>query len=189
MKKLFHPGIIAILVITVASCSKSSTELIAKDKTSKSEQASPSQGKFSPSPNNNVPGMSDFYRLIYQPVKMELGQPGSNLSVGEFAVFYVELDPAFANDPASSAILTTRDDDTGDDIQTYDLISYKFAGSYEIKVPDALQKKPFMFAIVELDDQYTDKSVALHSEITVNNATSVAQIDHAFNCKTGIIAE
>lgn len=186
MKKLIHLGIIAIFAITVSSCSKSTNDLVAKEKESKQTPGSPNQGMNSTSaPENSVEGMTKFFPLINQPLDLELGNPDAYLLEGEFAVIYVRLAPAFAIDPPSNATLTTVDEGTGVDILTYNLISYTEADSYGLKVPEGLNGLTYMFAIVELaTPDYSGKVVTLRSEITVNGELSVANLAHAFTVVT-----
>jgi hypothetical protein len=181
MKKLVHLGIVAILAITVSSCSKSTNELVVTEKESIKASRLPNQGMNSTFASENfVDGMTKFFPFINQPFDLELANPDSYLQEGEFPVIYVRLAPAFAIDPPGEATLTTSDDGTGLDIQAYSLISYTEADSYGLKIPEGLNGQPFMFAIVELTPVYSGKVVALHSEITVNGETSVSQLDHAF---------
>jgi hypothetical protein len=192
MKKLFHPGMIAIIAIaaiTVTSCSRSANDLVVNERSSIKDPATLITGKYSPTPLRVVYEGSTVYPFINQPIDLKLGYAESNLPTGGSAVFYVLPDPEFANASSNDAILTLKDAETGDDIQAYNLISYQDAASYEIRIPDVLIKKPFMFAIVDLNDQYTDKWVTLHSEITVNAITSVAQLVRAFSSRVGILAE
>jgi hypothetical protein len=189
MKNQCHFILIAIFAIILSSCSKSANELVVNQQSAKKDAALPGSGKQAIVPENNIAENTSIYPVINQPLELKLGFPESNLPIDGLAVFYVLLANEFATVPASAATLTLKDVETGDDIQTYSLISYMDAASYGIRVPVELYKKPFMFAIVDLNEQYRDKLVSLNSEITAGTETSVSQLERAFNCNVGIIAE
>ncbi len=184
MKKLFHPGIYAIIAsiaITVASCSKSANDIVITEQSVKKELPSMKMGKQAISPSIMVEEGSKFYSMINQPYEFKLGVPGSYLPQGSIAVFYVILSAEFAKDPPSSATLNLMDDETGDVIDKYELISKEAAGEYNITVPVELAGYPFLVGIVELNEPYNNRTIALHSEITVSGNTTVAHFGTAFS--------
>ncbi len=190
MKKLFHPGIIAIMALSVYSCSKSSNDLKAKEQTPVPKNQSMQEKKtaFVNLRNHHTNDVdiwldaAKFYPFINQPVDMQLGTPDATLATGQTAVFYIILSDDVANLTATSATLSTSDDATGDVIATYNLISYKDLGTVDaIVVPAELANVPFMCAIVNLNDQYTNKSISLSSHIEFNNIGTGANLSQAFN--------
>jgi hypothetical protein len=190
MKKLFHFGIIAIMALSFNSCSKSSTDLKAKEQTSVTKNQSLQEKKtsFLSMRNHHTSDVdiwldaAKFYPFINQPVDMQLGTPDATLSTGQTAVFYIILSDDVANLTATSATLTASDDATGNEVATYNLISYKDLGTVDaVVVPAELANVPFMCAIVNLNDQYTNKSISLSSHIEFNNVGTGANLSQAFN--------
>ena len=179
MKKLFHLGMIAFIVLMLSSCSKSAGDLVANEKASTTQVA-----KMIPGNQLNDPiftsQLSKFYPFINQPEDMEIGDNGAAISTGQLAVFYVILSQDVANEIPLSATLSTIDDATGQILETYNLISYRDVGTVDAMVPDELAGTPFMVALVNLGSQYTDKTITLSSEIQFNNAFSPARMDRAF---------
>jgi len=182
MKKFIHLGIIACIALTISSCSKSANDMVINQKESKAESKKGSETESALQVQGMSPdGQSAILPFIVQPFELKLGDMTRELPTGSTGVFYVTLSGSFANDPPSAATFTLKDDNTGDEIETYTLIPSDEAESYGIVVPDKLVGQKFMFAIVDLGELYNDKAVALHSEITVNGSTSIAQFDHAFS--------
>ena len=181
MKKLFHPGIIALLVITISSCSKSAGDMVAIDQ---ENATNPRDAKMAPGSQLNDPiitsQLSKFYPSIVQPFPLDLGDNGATINYDQIAVFFVTLSPDVANEIPVSATLTTYDDATGDAIETFKLISYLDIGTVDAIVPEDLLGTPFMVALVYLGNQYLDKTITLTSEIEFNNAYSPARLDRAF---------
>ncbi len=179
MKKLFHTGMIASIVFMLSSCSKSTADLVAGEKATTQEAA-----KLSPGSQLNGPiftsQLSKVYPFINQPEVMEIGDNGAAISSGQIAVFYVTLDPSVANEIPVSATLSTIDDATGLPIETFNLISYRDAGTVDAVIPDALVGTAYMMALVYLGNQYLDKTITLASEIQFNNAYTPARLDRAF---------
>ena len=180
MKKTFHLGMIAAMVFVLSSCSKSTGDLVAVEKATATEQVA----KMTPGNQLNGPiftsQLSQFYPSINQPEEMEIGENGAAIGTGQIAVFYVTLDPSVANEIPVSATLNTIDDATGQTFETYNLISHRDAGTVDAIIPEPLVGTPFMFALVYLGSQYTDKTITLASEIQFNNAYSPARMDRAF---------
>jgi hypothetical protein len=185
MKKLFHPGIFAIIAFVVSSCSKSANDMVVPEKSPIKESVLLTTGKNVNIPEAPIAGAIKFLNFINQPYEFKLGIPDSYLDAreGESLVFYVVLSSDFPKEEPSNATLTTLDDKTSDIIQECKLISSKEAFSYGIHVPFELSGSEFMFGIVEMNDQYSGRTIALHSEITVNGETVTAQLDHAFSIK------
>jgi hypothetical protein len=179
MKKLFHTGLIASVLFVMSSCSKSSSDLVANEKAERLQVVKTKSGNQLSDPVFTSQ-LSKFYPAINQPEEMELGDNGAAISTGQIAVFYVILSPDVANEIPVSATLNTIDDATGQTIETYNLISYKDAGTVDAIVPEALVSTPFMLALVYLGDQYNDKTITLSSEIQFNNAYSPARLERAF---------
>ena len=181
MKKLFHPGIIALLVIAISSCSKSAGDMVAVEQ---ENAINPKNAGMSPGNQLNNPiitsQLSQFYRSIVQPFPLEIGDNGATINVDQIAGFFVTLSPDVANQIPVSATLTTYDDATGDAIETYRLISYMDIGTIDAIVPEDLVGTPFMVALVYLGNQYLDKTITLTSEIEFTNAYSPARLDRAF---------
>jgi len=180
MKKLFYLGIIALTVITVSSCSKSAGDLVANEKATNTQVAKMKIGIQASDPIFTSL-LSKFYPFINQPEVMELGDNGAAISSGQIAVFYVILSPDVANEIPVSATLSTIDDATGLPIETYNLISYRDAGTVDAIIPEDLVGTPFMLALVYLDNNlYLDKTVTLSSSIEFNNAYTPARLERAF---------
>ncbi len=179
MKRTFYPGLIAGIVLVLSACSKSAGDLVAKEKNSAAQTA-----KMNPVNQQNNPifasQFSKFYPFINQPEEMEIGDNGAAIASGQIAVFYVVLAPEVANEIPVTATLSTIDDATGDIIETYNLISYRDAGTVDANIPEALVGTPFMFAMVNLGSNYIDKTVTLSSYIEFNNAYSPARLERAF---------
>ncbi|HMK25761.1 MAG TPA: hypothetical protein VK483_06995 [Chitinophagaceae bacterium] len=177
MKKLIHLGMFAIFALTVSSCSKSTNDTIAKEKET---PALPKHDINPILPEDAGTDGSSIFQFINQPISLKLGDANHNLSPGATAVFYVRFADGFGINSASAATLTTKDYNTGGDIQSYNLISCDDIDLYDVQAPDDLVGKRFMFAIVELDGQYTDKTISLFSDITVDGINTLAQLDHSF---------
>ncbi len=179
MKNLFHPGMIACIVLTLSSCSKSASDLVANEKVTNAKFA-----KMNPSNQSSGPifssQLSKFYPFINQPEEMELGDNGAAISSGQVAVFYILLSPDVANEIPVTATLSTIDDATGQPIETYKLISYRDVGTVDATVPEELVGTPFMVALVLLSNQYIDKTITLSSYIEFNNAYTPARLERAF---------
>src|SRR6185436_14278945 len=145
MKKLFHLGMIATIVLIVSSCSKSGSDLVTNEKATTTQVA-----KMIPGNQLNDPiftsQLSKFYPFINQPEDMAIGDNGAAISTGQLAVFYVTLSPSVANEIPVSATLSTIDDATGQTIETYNLISYRDVGTVDAIVPTELEGTPFMLA-------------------------------------------
>jgi hypothetical protein len=179
MKKIFHPGMIASLVLIVSSCSKSGSDLVAKEKAADTPVTTMKQVN-QPSDPGITSQFSKFYPFINQPTEMQLGDYSSAISTGQIAVFYVQLSPDVANETPLTATLSTVDAATGQTIETFNLISYKDVGTVDAFVPAELVGTPFMVALVNLGSQYTDKMITLTSDIQFNNGFSPARLDRAF---------
>lgn len=180
MKKLFHLGMIVSIVLILSSCSKSAGDLVATEKVTTSQAAKMIPGNQLTNPIFTSQ-LSKFYPFINQPEEMELGDNGAAISSGQIAVFYVILSPDVSNEIPVSATLSTIDDATGLPIETYNLISYRDAGTVDAIIPEDLVGTPFMLALVYLDNNlYIDKTITLSSEIQFNNAYSPARLERAF---------
>ena len=180
MKKLIHLGMFAIITFTVSSCSKSTNDLVAKEK---EIAASPKHEMNPNSPDDYSHGWSSIYRFINQPVTLELGNPDNNLFTGDIVVFYVLLADDAAVGEASNATLTLTDYYNEQYIQSYPFIPGPEAESYGVLVPEELAGRSFMFSVVELDSRYTDKTITLRSDINLNEMTTAAKLDHAFTVR------
>jgi hypothetical protein len=179
MKKPFHLGMIASIVFIMSSCSKSAGDLVAKENATASQVAKMSPGNPLSDPIFSSQ-LSKFYPFINQPEDMQLGDNGAAISTGQLAVFYIQLSPDVANEIPVSATLSTIDDATGQTIETYNLISYRDAGTVDALVPAELEGTPFMLALVHLEGQYTDKTITLSADIQFNNAYAPARLERAF---------
>jgi hypothetical protein len=178
---------IASFALIVSSCSKSSGDLAANENAAKASVVNNSKTSLiKPKSGNPLSGpiigsqWSQLYPFINQPYDLELGDNGATINSGQLAVFYVTLSPDVANEIPVSATLTTVDDATGLPIETFNLISYRDAGTVDAIIPDALVGTPFMFAMVNLGTQYIGKTVTLHSDIEFNGGFSPAQLNRAF---------
>jgi hypothetical protein len=189
MKKLFRLGMIATVALSFCSCSKSSKDVLAKEKTAEMTNQSMQQKKIAFLKTRNLHtsdvdtwlDAAKFYPFINQPAEMQLGVPGATLSTGQTAVFYIILSDDVANLTATSATLTASDDATGDEIATYNLISYQNLGTVDaVVVPAELTNVPFMCAIVNLNDQFTNRTISLSSHIEFNNIGTGANLSQAF---------
>ena len=185
MKKLFHLGIIALFAFTVSSCSKSATNLAPNEQqvpvnSSKAKAGSSQKVAHHTSPFFQLED-SKFYPFINEPYDMPLGDAGSVMGTGEYTFFYVLISPDISILTPDVATLTTTDVATGGPIQTYNLISYKDAGSVDAKIPEELIGTTFMFAYVLMDDRYTDIMISLSSYIEINGAFTIAQLPRAFS--------
>jgi hypothetical protein len=180
MKKLFHPGTIAGIVLILSSCSKSSSDLAANEKATAAQVAKMNNPANQTSDPIFSSQLSKFYPFINQPYDMEMGDNGAALNTDDLAVFYVILSPDVANLTPTVATLNTVDDATGQTIETFNLISYKDIGTVDAFVPGELVGTPFMVALVPLGSQYTGKTVTLTSYIEFNGAYSPARLERAF---------
>jgi len=185
MKKLFHQlGIIAIFAITVTSCSKSSNDLAANEK-SVAVKASSMQIA-----NSNygtvLDNETEIFKRINQPIEMELGDPEKSFlseSSGEFVVFYVLVTPDYMNEPMKSATLSTAESNAGEVFGTYELINSSYAESYGVTVPDKLKDVPCMFALINLKEgfgEHPNVPINLYSEILTEKGTLVSRMPNAF---------
>ncbi len=190
MKKLFHFGIIALMALVATSCSKSSTDTVAKDQATAAKNQSLLREKitFLNTRNHHANAAniwldaSKIYPYINQPFDMKLGNPDAVLTTGQTAVFYIILSEEVANLTTSSATLTASDDATGDVVGTYNLISYRDLGTVDaVVVPAELANVPFMCAIVNLNDQYTNKTISLSSYIQFDIGTTGANLSQAIS--------
>ena len=177
MKKLIHLGIFAIIAFTVSSCSKSTNDLVEETAASPKHEMNPIL------PVEYSHGWSSVYSFINQPVTLQLGNPDNNLFTGDIAVFYVLLADDAAVDEASNATLNLMDYYGGGYIQNYPFIRGPEAEAYGVLVPEDLVGRPFMFAVVELDARYTDKTITLQSEIDLSGMTAEARLNHAFTVR------
>jgi hypothetical protein len=187
MKKNFHLGMFAIIVVITSSCTKSGSDLVANEAQSKSKISNSSKMHHINLGSGNLNSgpiissqLSKFYPFINQPEPMELGDNGAAISSGQVAVFYVVLSPDVANQTPVNATLNTIDDATGQIIESYKLISYNDVAGVDAIVPDELAGTPFMVALVHLSDQYIDKTITLTSDIEFPNAYSPARLERAF---------
>src|SRR5258705_6264500 len=136
MKKLIHLGVFAIIAITVSSCSKSTNDLVAKEKET---PALPKHDMNPTSPDDYSHAWSSIYSFINQPVTLKLGDPDNNLFTGDIVVFYVLLADDGAVDEASNATLTLMDYYKENEyIQGYPFIRGAEADSYGVLVPEDL---------------------------------------------------
>jgi len=184
MKKLLHLSTIAIFAITVTSCSKSSNDLAANEKTvavkaSSMQIANSNYGTV-------IDHETEIFKRINQPIDMELGDPEKSFlseSSGEFVVFYVIVSPDFMNEPMKSATFSTADNTTGDIIGTYELINSTNAESYGVIVPEKLKELPTMFAMINLKEgfgEHPNVPINLYSEIITEKGTLVSRFPAAF---------
>lgn len=185
MKKLFHQlGIIAIFAITVTSCSKSSNDLAANEKTAAVEPSGMQIGNsnYGTILNNET----EIFNFINQPIELELGVPERsflNEGNGEFAVFYVLVSPDFINEPMKIATLSAADNSIGEIIGTYELINSTYADNYGVIVPDKLKDRPSMFALINLREAFGEHAnvpINLYSEIVTEYGTLVSRMPNAF---------
>lgn len=187
MKKTIHLrlcAIIASFAIIFSSCSKSAQDLAVNDQPVKKQSSSSLKtGKFANSPFNIGLWNTEFLNFINQPYELKLGLSNSYLMQGETAVLYLILSDDLAKETIENPTLYTSDTETEEKISNYTMISYQEAGNYGITVPYELSNTPFMFAIIELNEQYVSKTVNLHSEITVNGDMLVADMNQAFTVK------
>lgn len=184
MKKLFHLSIIALLAITVTSCSKSSNDLAANGKTTAVKGLGMQIGNSDY--GTILDNETEIYNFINQPSELELGVPERSFisaSAGyEFAVFYVIVSPDYINEPMKTATLTTADNSTGEIIATYDLINSSEANNYGVIVPDELNRVSSMFAVVRLVDlaEHLNAPINLYSEIVTEKGTLISRMGGAF---------
>lgn len=185
MKKLFHQlGIIAIFAITVTSCSKSSNDLVANEKTAAVEPSGMQIG------NSNygtiLSNETEIFNFINQPIELELGVPERsflNEGNGELAVFYVLVSPDFINEPMKIATFGTVDNSTGEVIRTYELINSTYADDYGVTVPERIKDRPSMFAVINLTEAFGEHAnvpINLYSEIITEQGTLVSRFPAAF---------
>lgn len=187
MKKSFHLrlcAIIAGLAIIFSSCSKTAQDLVPNDQPVKNQSSSsPKTGKFVNSPFNIGAWDTEIMNFINQPYELKLGLFDSYVMQGETAVIYLILSDDLANETIENPVLFSTDADTEEKITNHTMISYRDAGNYGINVPYELNNTPFMFAIIELGEEYVGKTVNLHSEITVNGDMLIADMPGAFKVK------
>lgn len=184
MKKLIHLSIVAIFAITVTSCSKSSNDLAANEKTAAVEPSGMQIGNsnYGTILNNET----EIFNFINQPIELELGVPEKsflNEGNGEFAVFYVLVSPDFINEPMKIATFSTADNSTGEIIGTYELINSTYADNYGVIVPDKLKDRPSMFALINLREAFGEHAnvpINLYSEIVTEQGTLVSRFPAAF---------
>jgi hypothetical protein len=125
-----------------------------------------------------------IHNEIIEPCNLTLATPESNLIGGRLTVFFVKMSDEFAKGSAVNSVLTTLDDVTGDPIGNYPLIAYTEVANYGVQVPAALIGTKFMFAIVDINDEYLNRTITLHSTITIKwgiYATSETQMNAAFS--------
>ncbi|NOT52720.1 MAG: hypothetical protein HOP10_15760 [Chitinophagaceae bacterium] len=205
MKNLFRLGMIAFIAISIASCSKSSMDLLPNDEaaTTTGTQTPGTQNtgtqnrttaRVSPLihiiaiPDGTEGQQSYIYPVIYQPHQLKLGY--SKRSVmhsgnGDYAVFYVIVSPEHMPDPSNKSTLTLVDSKTNEALLSTDLISYEEASQYEIGVPQELTGQVYMFAQIKMGDleNHADKVITLHSEINItpdNGKTNESWLAKAF---------
>ncbi|HWR33732.1 MAG TPA: hypothetical protein VN451_09405 [Chitinophagaceae bacterium] len=187
MKKAIHLRLCAIIAgfaIIFSSCSKSSLDLAPNDQPAKTQASSSIKtGKFVNSPFNIGAWDTEIMNFINQPYEVKLGLFNSYLMQGEVAVFYLILSDDVSKETIDNPTLFTSDADTEEKILDYTMISYQEAGNYGINVPYELSNTPFMFAIIEMGEEYTGKTINLHSEITVRGDMLIADLNQAFKVK------
>jgi len=109
-----------------------------------------------------------------------LGNPDSYLFEGDQAVFYVIV----SDEPPSDAYtgsLNLVDEATGNTIQTIHLLPMYAPEAANLNVPRDVAPHPFMFAAVDIDSQYTGRTVALQSTIQLpTGEVSTATLPSAF---------
>jgi hypothetical protein len=187
MKKFFHLGMIASIVFMMSSCSKSSSDLAANERTAKAGANASMAGlaKLNPVKQHVGPiissNLSKFFPSINQPFEMPLGDAGSVINSGQIAVFYVLLAPDLMNETPGVATLSTIDELTGNTLETYNLISCKDVETVDAFVPAELVGTTYMVALVHLGDQYVDKMITLKSHIEFSTVYTDAQIARAFS--------
>lgn len=187
MKKLFHLGALAFIVISISSCSKSTNELVQPNSNLTIEKnflTSHSKRSLTSHPSS-IWGISSFYPAINQPVSIPLGDPANSIiyddGSGQNAVFYVLVD-----DPAgalpNAGILQLTDETTGVTTPLYKMLSNDFVGYYPVTPPVELDGKFYLFGIVPLSDinSFNGHKVTLYAEQYVGGATYATQLSDAF---------
>lgn len=181
MKNLFHLGSIAVVTILFCSCSKSADDLLIDEKI-KNESPVSARG-VSEAAAEPLESGTAIYPLINEPYLVKLGDENTSLIYGgEYAVFYVTVTPEIMVQEMETAQLTISQEPSGQEMGTYNLISYKDADQYGINTPEDLLGIPYMFAIVNLHDldAYPRSLFTLSSLIATNQLNARAYLYNAF---------
>ncbi len=187
MKKLFHLVLIASIIFSTTSCSKSVNDLVPEKKTASPEKKlvvnqSSKFGQMSPG----------IYNFITQPNETVLGDPATAVlyaGADEIAVFYVIIPSEYSEASIKSAVLTMVNDATGP-VSRYDLMYMDRSSNYDVVVPEELINQSYMFAMVNLKDlrdpdgtvyNPNSNSVSLQANIKAEEGNLNLQLRHAFS--------
>jgi hypothetical protein len=209
MKTFFHLGMIALLSISVSSCSKSGSDLVSPVQgsslpvttaqrstlpgTTAQSSTLPGTTKITTSkirghfgshnPNDFIYGALQIYPAIVQPYPEPLGNLGSYLHPGDQAVFFVVITLDYANQNMTNPFLNVIDDATGQVLNTYQLFNYAASPTMAVLLPDALADQYVMYAIVNIDNSFANaaSTLSLHAEATLPSGTAVADLGQAFS--------
>ncbi len=186
MKPLFRLGIIAFMGLYLASCSKSASDWgdhssASGNNTSNNSNSNGTGHHGSNGTNNIITDAISIYPGILQPDSATLGNGSAVLHVGDRVYFFVVLNPSHINDTLTNPVLTTIDDSIMFPINTYPLYRFPDPNVIDVMLPFALNGQYVMYAVVDIDSSYANKSVSLHAEVTLNGTdTGMTDLQSAF---------
>jgi hypothetical protein len=121
-----------------------------------------------------------IFPVINEPREAVLGDTSAVFSVGERITIYVPYEAAF--DEVSSATLIVTDE-SGDVMDSFAMGYSHQMMVGEMNVPQALQGSSFVFAIVEVGELYSGKTLSLQTQISGSRTVSDDYLPNAFSVR------
>jgi hypothetical protein len=121
-----------------------------------------------------------IFSSITEPREAVLGDSSSIFTPGEYIVIYVPYQ--MKNDELKTAMLNLTDD-TGELLNSIDMISSTDMTVGEMNVPGQLQGSRFVYAVIELPEHYAGKMINIHAQISGKNTVSDDNMMNAFSVR------
>lgn len=150
--------LVAVLAISFASCKKDSFTIPA----------------VTPEPTLQA----RIHPVVNEPHEAVLGEGNAVFSVGERVTLYVPYDVNY--DYLNSATLTITDE-SGNVMASVDMTQSTNLVAGDLNVPMELQGANFVFATIDLGEEYAGKTLSIRSEVAGSRTLSDHAITNAFS--------
>jgi hypothetical protein len=119
-----------------------------------------------------------IYHVINEPRETVLGDSTAVFTVGERMTIYVPYEAIMDN--LSSATLTITDE-AGNVMAMVDMTQSTDMMAGQMNVPQQLQGASFVFATIDLGEEYAGRTLSIHSQVSGGQTVSDDAIQNAFS--------
>jgi hypothetical protein len=119
-----------------------------------------------------------IFPMVNEPRQATLGDASAIFTVGERITIYVPYDANYDN--LTSATLTITDE-TGQVVTLVDMTQSTDMTAGEMNIPQQLQGSTFVFATIDLGEEYAGKTLSIHSQVSGGYTTSDDKLENAFS--------